>query len=359
MYSLMTSLTPGSPSAVLDHRPERAGEGRKTGIILSNLGTPDGTDYRSVRRYLAEFLSDPRVVELPRALWLPILHGMVLSLRPGPKGRVYRTIWNKELNESPLKTVTRRQAFRLQGLLDAKAIAGNAKVIVDWGMRYGNPSIASAVERLSEQGCEQILMVPLYPQYSATTTASACDALFKVITRMRHQPSVRIARPYYDHPLYIAALARSVKSRLSELDFVPDVVVASFHGIPQRNVSKGDPYYFHCLRTGELLRESLALDGERFLITFQSRFGPARWLTPYTESTVKQLAKEGVKRIAVIAPGFSADCIETIDEIARENAGYFYRAGGERFAYIKCLNDSDDGMRLIEGLVTAELKGWA
>jgi ferrochelatase len=250
MYSTLTSLTPGSLNGVLATPSKRDGGTRKIGVLLSNLGTPDGTDYWSVRRYLAEFLSDPRIVELPRALWLPMLHTIVLSLRPAAKRKVYRTIWNEDLNESPLKTTTRRQAIKLQDSLDKQSIAGHSKLIVAWGMRYGNPSIESAVEQLSQQGCEQIVLVPLYPQYSFTTTASTCDKLYDVMKKTPKQLNVRVAQPYYDDHTYIDALARSVESRLDELDLDPEVIVASFHGIPQRNVANGDPYYLHCQRTG-------------------------------------------------------------------------------------------------------------
>jgi ferrochelatase len=328
----------------------------KVGILLSNLGTPDGTDYRSVRRYLAEFLSDPRVIELPKLVWQPILQGVVLLRRPAVKGKDYERIWNRELDESPLKTVTRNQATKLAAWATERF--GEDRVAVDWGMRYGNPSIEDAVGRLSDEGCDRIVMFPLYPQYSATTTATASDRLFEILRTMRNQPAVRVVPSYFDEPTYIEALARSVRTTLASLDHEPEVVVASFHGIPQRNVALGDPYHAQCQVTGELLRDALNLPATRFRITYQSRFGYADWLQPYTDATMRQLAREGVRRIAVISPGFAADCIETIDEIGRENAHYFREAGGESFTLIPCLNDSADGMAVLYDRVLQETRGW-
>lgn len=328
----------------------------KVGILLSNLGTPDGTDYRSVRRYLAEFLSDQRVIELPKLVWQPILQGVVLLRRPAVKGKDYARIWNRELDESPLKTVTRNQATKLASW--ATEIFGEESVAVDWGMRYGNPSIEGAVARLTSQGCDRILMFPLYPQYSATTTATANDKLFEVLRGMRNQPAVRVVPSYFDEPSYIEALARSVRTTLKTLAEEPEVIVASFHGIPQRNIALGDPYYEQCQHTGELLRDALNLPPTRFRITYQSRFGYADWLQPYTDATMRQLAHEGVRRVAVISPGFAADCIETIDEIGRENAHYFREAGGEAFTLIPCLNDSDDGVAVLCDRVLEETQGW-
>jgi len=328
----------------------------KVGILLSNLGTPDGTDYRSVRRYLAEFLSDPRVIELPKLVWQPILQGVVLLRRPAVKGKDYQRIWNRELDESPLKTVTRNQATKLA--VWATERFGEDRVAVDWGMRYGNPSIEDAVGRLSDEGCDRILMFPLYPQYSATTSATANDRLFDILRRMRNQPAVRVVPSYFDEPAYIEALARSVRTTLASLEHEPEVIVASFHGIPQRNVALGDPYYAQCQVTGELLRDALNLPATRFRISYQSRFGYADWLQPYTEATMRQLAHDGVRRIAVISPGFAADCIETIDEIGRENAHYFREAGGEAFTLIPCLNDGDDGMAVLCDRVVQETRGW-
>ncbi|MCW6511641.1 ferrochelatase [Lichenifustis flavocetrariae] len=333
---------------------------RKIGVLLSNLGTPDATDYWSMRRYLAEFLSDKRVIEAPRALWWVILNGIILTTRPGRKGKDYETIWNRELNESPLKTITRSQSDKLgsavrSGLLGPEAADA---VAVDWGMRYGNPSVRSALERLQAQGCDRILLVPLYPQYAAATTATACDKVFEALMAMRWQPALRVAPPYHDDPAYIDALAVSLREGLAALDFEPEVVIASFHGVPKDYLLKGDPYHCQCAKTARLLREAMGMTTDTFRLTFQSRFGRAEWLQPYTDETIKALAKRGVKRLAVITPGFSADCLETIEEIGGENAEYFHHGGGEKFARIPCLNDSAGGMAVIEAIVKRELMGW-
>ncbi|PTR32822.1 ferrochelatase [Luteibacter sp. OK325] len=350
-----TAPTTASKTRLQTRAPMSVTRG-KVGILLSNLGTPDGTDYTSVRRYLAEFLSDQRVIELPKFIWQPILQGVVLLRRPAVKGRDYARIWNRELDESPLKTVTRNQARKLGTW--AAEMFGDDRVAVDWGMRYGNPSIPDAIARLTAEGCDRILMFPLYPQYSATTTATANDKLFEVLRGMRNQPAVRVVPSYFDEPSYIEALARSVRTTLETFAEEPEVIVASFHGIPQRNIALGDPYYEQCQHTGELLRDALNLPPTRFRITYQSRFGYADWLQPYTDATMRQLAHEGVRRVAVISPGFSADCIETIDEIGRENAHYFREAGGEVFTLIPCLNDSDDGMAVLCDRVLEETQGW-
>lgn len=332
---------------------------RKIGVLLSNLGTPDATDYWSMRRYLSEFLSDHRVIETPRLLWWLILNLVILTIRPGRKGRDYDTIWNRELNESPLKTITRAQAEKLQASIEAGSLgAGGRDVVVDWGMRYGNPSIRSALDRLKAAGCDRILLVPLYPQYSAATTATACDKTFEALMTMRWQPALRVAPPYHDDPAYIDALARSVEEHLARLDVQPEVILASFHGVPKTYLLKGDPYHCQCVKTGRLLRERLGLTPDTMRITFQSRFGPAEWLQPYTDETVKALAAAGVKRMTVVTPGFSADCLETIEEIGGENAEYFHHGGGETFTRVDCLNDSPDGIAVIETIVRRELMGW-
>jgi len=331
----------------------------KVGVLLSNLGTPDGTDYWSVRRYLAEFLSDRRVIEAPRLLWLFILNALILTTRPQRKGKDYAKIWNRDRNESPLKTITRSQAAKLQQSI-RDGLLGNTRsdIIVDWGMRYGNPSLKAAAERLVAKGCERILFVPLYPQYSAATSATACDKLFDALASMRHQPALRVAAPYYDEASYIDAIAGSLTERLFGAGFEPDVIIASFHGMPLSTRDAGDPYHAQCHRTADLLRARLGLPQERLIVTFQSRFGRAEWLKPYTDETIKALAANGTKRIAVITPGFSADCLETIEEIGQENAQYFFDEGGEAFARIDCLNDSSGGMRVIEAVVRRELGGW-
>jgi protoporphyrin/coproporphyrin ferrochelatase len=324
------------------------------GVLLVNLGTPDATDAASVRRYLREFLADKRVIEEDGLVWKLVLNGIILPLRPRRKGRDYEKIWNREQNESPLKTITRSQAAKL-----AAALAPYGRPLaVDWAMRYGKPSIRGRLAALQTRGCDRILIVPLYPQYAAATTATVCDEVFRVLMTMRWQPSVRIAAPYHDDPVYIEALAASLVGHLRTLSFKPDIIVASYHGIPQDYFDKGDPYYCHCAKTTRLLRERLRLDDDRLMMTFQSRFGRAEWLKPYTDETVKALAKRGVKNLAVITPGFSADCLETLEEIGGENAEYFQHAGGENFTAVPCLNDSDPGMRVIEGLVRRELQGW-
>lgn len=332
----------------------------KVGVLLVNLGTPDATDYWSMRRYLKEFLSDRRVIEVPRAIWWPILNLIILTKRPGPKGKDYDAIWNRERDEGPLKTITRAQAEKLAGWIGGGGLgAGGARVVVDWAMRYGNPSIASGVDALREKGCDRILVVPLYPQYAAATTATVADKLFDHLKTLRWQPAIRLAAPYADDPVYLDALATSLRAHLAKLDFEPETILVSFHGVPKAYLDKGDPYYCQCMKTHRLLREAMGWPQDRFLATFQSRFGKAEWLRPYTDETVKALAARGVKRLAVIAPGFAADCLETIEELGVENARYFREGGGEKFALVPCLNDSDEGMAVIRALVARELGGWA
>ena len=325
----------------------------RIGVLLVNLGTPDATDYWSMRRYLKEFLSDRRVIEVNRAVWWFVLNFLVLTRRPRAKGRDYDKIWNKERNEGPLRTITRSQAEKL-----AANFVSDSRVIVDWAMRYGNPSIASRLEALQKAGCERILLVPLYPQYAAATTATVCDKAFEALARMRWQPSLRVAPPWFDDPVYVEAVAASIEADLAKLSWKPDVVLASFHGIPQEYFDKGDPYHCHCAKTTRLLRERLRLDEKQFRMTFQSRFGRAEWIKPYTDMTVKALAEEGVKNLAVVTPGFAADCLETLEEIAGENAEIFHHHGGVNFRAIPCLNDSESGMRVIRAVVDRELKGW-
>ncbi|QWG12584.1 ferrochelatase [Bradyrhizobium sediminis] len=336
-----------SAKAAAETRPQRVG------VLLVNLGTPDTADARGVRVYLKEFLSDVRVIEDQGLLWKLILNGIILRVRPARKARDYLKIWNTENNESPLKTVTRAQSDKL-----AAAIADHDHVVVDWAMRYGNPSIASRIEALTAQGCDRLLMVPLYPQYSAATTATVCDEVFRVLASMRAQPTLRITPPYYDDPDYIEALAVSISAHLASLPFQPELIVASFHGMPQKYVDKGDPYQVQCIATTDALRKRMGLDAGKLMLTFQSRFGFDEWLQPYTDKTMEKLAKEGVRRIAVVTPGFSADCLETLEEIAQENAEIFKHNGGEQFTFIPCLNDSDPGMDVIRQLVLRELQGW-
>jgi ferrochelatase len=337
----------GKTSTAAEARPERVG------VLLVNLGTPDSADTKGVRVYLKEFLSDPRVIENQGLFWKLALNGIILNTRPRRKARDYLKIWNTEKNESPLKTITRAQAEKL-----GQAIADHDHVVVDWAMRYGNPSIRSRIDALTAQGCDRLLVVPLYPQYSAATSATVCDEVFRVLAGMRAQPTLRVTPPYYDDPDYIEALAASIDSHLKTLTFQPEIIVASFHGMPQKYIDQGDPYYAQCVATTDALRKRMGLDDRRLMLTFQSRFGFDEWLQPYTDKTVEQLAKDGVRRIAVVTPGFSADCLETLEEIAQENAEIFKHAGGEHFAAIPCLNDSDGGMDVIRQLVLRELQGW-
>jgi ferrochelatase len=334
-------------------RPAAAPGAQRVGVLLINLGTPDTADAPGVRVYLREFLSDARVIENQGLVWKFVLNGIILRSRPRTKALDYRKIWNDERNESPLKTITRSQAEKL-----AAALADSRHVVVDWAMRYGNPSIRSRIEALIAEGCERVLAVPLYPQYSASTSATVCDEVFRVLSRLRAQPTLRVAPPYYDDPTYIEALASSIDAHLAALPFKPELLVASFHGMPREYVDKGDPYERHCIATTEALRKRLGLDASKLLLTFQSRFGNDEWLQPYTDATMKRLAQEGVRRVAVVTPGFAADCLETLEEIAGENAEIFRHNGGEQFAAIPCLNDSDPGMDVIRTLVLRELQGW-
>src|SRR5580704_4671643 len=353
--SATSQATAVMTAAVSIEKPRPAAEIRpaRVGVLLVNLGTPDSADTRGVRVYLKEFLSDPRVIEDQGLKWKLILNGVILRIRPRRKARDYAKIWNTENNESPLKTITRAQSEKL-----AAAIADHDHVVVDWAMRYGNPSIASGIEALTAQGCDRLLVVPLYPQYSAATSATVCDEVFRVLGKMRVQPTLRVTPPYYDDPDYIEALALSIHAQLASLPFAPEAIVASFHGMPQTYVDKGDPYQAQCTATTDALRKRLGLDASKLLLTFQSRFGFDEWLKPYTDKTIEQLAKDGVRRIAVVMPGFSADCLETLEEIAQENAEIFRHNGGEQFAAIPCLNDSDPGMDVIRQLVLRELQGW-
>jgi ferrochelatase len=352
----MNDVVANLPAVITDHRPAKHPQvaAGRIGVLLVNLGTPEATDANAVRKYLREFLSDRRVIEETGIVWQLALHGVILPFRPRRKGRDYEKIWNKELNESPLKTITRAQSEKL-----ATALQPLGKpLMVDWAMRYGKPSIAARLAMLAAQGCERILLVPLYPQYCAATTATVCDAAFRSLMRMRWQPSLRVAPPYFDDPVYIDALATSLEAELAKLTFKPDVIVASYHGIPKSYFDKGDPYYCHCAKTTRLLRERLGLGDDKLIMTFQSRFGRAEWLQPYTDKTVEALGRRGVKSLAVVTPGFSADCLETLEEIAVENAHIFKTNGGENFAAIPCLNDSEEGMAVISAVVLRELEGW-
>jgi len=325
----------------------------KVGVLLLNLGTPDATDYWSMRRYLKQFLSDRRVIEVPRLIWWPILNLVILTVRPGKKGQDYATIWNKQRNEGPLKTITRDQADAL-----AARLAGHPDIVVDWAMRYANPSTESRIRALQEQGCERIVLVPLYPHYAAATTGTANDEAFRVLMKMRWQPAIRTAPAYGDDPAYIDAIAQSIKAHLASLSWDPEIVLATYHGMPQKYLEQGDPYHCQCLKTSRLLRDALGWPKDRLMTTFQSRFGNDPWLQPYTDKTVEALARAGVKRIALVAPGFSADCLETLEELDVENREIFMEAGGSEFTYVPALNASPRGVDVIEAIVRRELAGW-
>ncbi|MGF1445549.1 MAG: ferrochelatase [Pikeienuella sp.] len=330
---------------------------KRVGILLANLGTPDATDYWSMRRYLNEFLSDKRVIEWPSALWQPILQLIVLSKRPFSSGEAYRGIWNTELDESPLLTITRSQTEKLRARLEAKF---GDSVVVEFCMRYGNPSTQSVIRKMQAAGCERIVFFPLYPQYAAATTATANDQAFRALMKLRWQPAFRTVPAYFDHPAHIEALAQSVERAYGALDpeARPTALVASYHGLPQSYFRKGDPYHCHCQKTSRLLRERLGWAKGTLHTTFQSRFGPEEWLQPYTVEYVAKLAEEGHKRIAVMAPGFSSDCVETLEEINEEIKEAFEEAGGEHFEYIPCLNDDAAHIDMIEEVVLTEAQGW-
>jgi ferrochelatase len=317
----------------------------KIGVLLINLGTPDAPEPAPVRRYLKEFLSDQRVVELPKILWQPILRGAVLTTRPKKSAHAYGLVWTDE--GSPLAAVTRRQTKALQPLL-------GDEVRVDYAMRYGNPSIPSVMDALIASGCERILIAPLYPQYSAATTATVVDAVGCHLASLRAQPTVRFLPPYYDAPAHIAALGDNLRAGLSALPFTPDILLASYHGMPQRTADLGDPYYHQCLKTSELLSEQL---GRPVETAFQSRFGKAKWIGPATDAQLETWGREG-KSVAIFAPGFSADCIETLEELAIRGKESFTEAGGKEFAYLPCLNDDAYGMAMLEELIRQELAGW-
>ncbi len=327
----------------------------RTGVLLVNLGTPDATDYWSMRRYLNEFLSDRRVIDYSPWLWQPLLQTIILTKRPFSSGRNYAGIWNRERNESPLLTTTRAQTDAVRTALTARH---GDQIVVDFCMRYGNPSTESAIRRLQAQGCARIVFFPLYPQYSGATTGTANDAAFRTLMKLKWQPAIRTVPPYYDDPLYIDALARSVDEVYAGLDHRPDRLVTSYHGVPKRYLMEGDPYHCQCAKTTRLLRERLGWAKEEVVITFQSRFGPEQWLQPYTVEEVARLAEAGHKRIAVMAPAFSSDCVETLEEINEEIRESFEHAGGETFTYIPCLNDAPAHVDMMVAILERELQGW-
>jgi ferrochelatase len=326
-----------------DHPPVPAA---KVGLLLINLGTPNKAEPGSVRLYLKEFLSDPRVIEIPQLVWQPILRGIILRTRPRKSAHAYSQVWTEE--GSPLAAITARQSKALQG-------AFGEDVIVDHAMRYGEPAIAGKIDSLKAQGCDRILIAPLYPQYCAATTATANDEAFAHLRRLRWQPAVRTLPPYHDDPAYIEALGARLEEGLAALDFEPQAIVASFHGMPQRTLELGDPYHCHCRKTARLLSQA---SGRELLVAFQSRFGRAKWLEPATDKTLAALPAQGVTKIAIFAPGFSADCLETLEELAIRGRETFLAAGGADFAYLPCLNDSPTGIEMLRSILGRELEGW-
>jgi ferrochelatase len=348
-------IPPGSgrlAHAPADHPPVRRA---RVGMLLANLGTPDGYDYWSMRRYLNEFLSDKRVIDYPSWKWQPLLQTVILAKRPFSSGANYKLIWNHDRNESPLMTITKAQTARIAAVL---ADRHGDQVMVDFCMRYGNPSTESKVREMVEAGCEKIVFFPLYPHYAGATSATANDQFFRALMKEKRQPAARIVPEYFEHPLYIEALAQSVERAYAALDHKPDVLVASYHGMPIRYLTEGDPYHCQCAKTTRLLRERLGWGREAIDTTFQSVFGPEEWLRPYTVDHVAELAKAGKKRIAVIAPAFSADCIETLEEINGEIRESFEHAGGEVFTYIPCLNDEEPHVQALVAVIEENLAGW-
>jgi len=318
----------------------------RVGVLLINLGTPEAPEPGAVRRYLAEFLSDPRVVEIPRWAWKPILHGIVLRTRPTKSARAYSQVWSED--GSPLAAITARQANKVRVRL------GDG-VMVDWAMRYGDPGIEGAIARMVEAGVTRILTAPLYPQYCAATTASAMDATFAALAAQRWQPALRTLPPYYDDPFYIDALSADIERQIAALDFKPDRLLLSFHGMPQRTLELGDPYHCHCRKTARLLSNAMGVEVD---VAFQSRFGKAKWLEPATDAMLAACPGRGVKKLAIAAPGFSVDCLETLEELGIRGRETFLAAGGTHFARLDCLNDGSEGMAMLEGLVRRELAGW-
>jgi ferrochelatase len=324
----------------------------RIGILLTNLGTPEAPTPAALRAYLKQFLSDPRVVEIPRAVWWMILNGIILNVRPKQSAEKYAKIWNPE--GSPLRVHTERQAKLLRGYLGART---RVPLVVDWAMRYGAPGIASALRRLREAGCDRVLVIPLYPQYAASATASTYDAVLAAMATMRNVPALRLVKHFHDHPGYIQALARSVTDYWAK-NGRPDRLVMSFHGLPRYTLDRGDPYHCECHKTARLLAEALALEADRYLVTFQSRFGRAEWLKPYTMNSLEELGRQKTARVDVICPGFVADCLETLEEIAIENKAAFLKAGGGEFHYIPCLNERDDWIGALCDLALENLQGW-
>ena len=330
----------------INHPPVKHG---KTGVLIVNLGTPDSTSWWDIRRYLKEFLSDRRVIETNPILWSIILNLIILNFRPYKTARAYKKIWMKDTNESPLRFYTRSQAEKLSTKLKTYS-----NIIVDYAMRYGNPSIKSKLDYLHKEGCEKLIILPLYPQYAAATTATVCDEVYRVLMKMRWQPSLQIIPHYESEPLYIDALVNSINNHLKKIDWIPDVILSSFHGIPKKYFDKGDPYQCYCHKTNRLMKEKFG-NSIPIEISFQSRFGPAEWLRPYTDKTLERLAKEGTSNVLMICPGFSSDCVETLEEIEMEGQETFKENGGKNFSVVPCLNDNDDHINLLEYLIKKHL----
>jgi ferrochelatase len=327
----------------------------KTGVLIANLGTPDGTDYWSMRRYLGEFLSDRRVIDYSPWLWQPLLQLIILTKRPFSSGAAYKTIWNNEKNESPLLTITKEQSYKLNEVM--KLEFGNS-IEVEFCMRYGNPSTESKLNALLEKGCSRIIFLPLYPHYAGATSATANDSLFRSLMKITWQPSVRTIEPYFQNPGYIKILAESVSAGYESVESKPEVLVTSYHGVPKRYLTQGDPYHCQCQKTTRLLKEKLGWSDDKIITTFQSKFGPEEWLQPYTVRKVAELAQNGIKNIAVIAPAFASDCIETLEEIKEEIRESFENAGGEKFTYIPCLNASEPHIEFLKDLIIENGSGW-
>ena len=315
----------------------------KTGVLLINLGTPDSTNWWDIRKYLKEFLSDRRVIEVNPIIWQIILNLFILTFRPSKTAKAYKEIWMNDVNKSPLRFYTEMQSKKLSQKIKSE------NLIVDFAMRYGNPSIRSKIEEMKKKGCEKLIIFPLYPQYASPTTATVCDEVFRVLMKMRWQPAVQIVPHYESEPLYVDAIVKSIKKKLSEIDWKPDLIVASYHGIPKKYFEKGDPYHCYCQKTTRLISEKLK--EIKIITTFQSRFGPQEWLQPYTDKTLESLPKEGSKKILVISPGFASDCVETLEEISIQGKESFEKCGGEKFGFIPCLNDNDDHITLLEHLI--------
>ena len=325
---------------------------RKIGVLLINLGTPEATSYWPMRAYLKEFLSDRRVIETNPLLWWFILNGIILSFRPQKSGHAYAGIWNKERNESPLKTFTRGQSDALTALI------GDDSVVVDWAMRYGKPSIAERLTVMQEAGCDKILLFPLYPQYSAATTATALDKAYEALRGMRWQPAIRTVPPYYGQATYIDAIAQSLTRHLACLTWKPDRILVAFHGLPREYLDKGDPYHCHCQKTARLLQERLGISKDVLQLVFQSRFGRAEWLKPYAQDIIEELPGQGIKNVVMISPGFASDCVETLEELGIGLDETFKMNGGQNFSVVPCLNDSAGGVELLHQLMQTELRGW-